>query len=1005
MKFSRAIVLLLALIPSCLLVPPSYSFSLPFSLPLVLPGESQDFTLIGSTVKIKGLTNQDNKLTVNGRGVTIQKDGTFNEEIIVPLGDTEILVAVEDPKGNTKVYRRTIKAKENHFFLVGIADGTLNFVDAADGINLERDTKHFDDGIHTDKKISYYLTGKIQGKFIIKSALDTDKSTQEKLFTNIDPDKYYPVYGDNSTVAYDVNSQGKFYMLVEWDKSGLVFGNYQTQIGDEGSPLISYNRTLYGGKAHFETTQRTIYGEPLVDATLFIAEANQYAGHSELMATGSSLYYLRHRNITEGSEQVSIEVRDKRSGMTLHSIRQSQNTDYEIKYDEGRILFKRPVLSIATSDTVISTIILEGNPVYIVLNYEYKNQEAFPLSDEDLDNRTGGLRLSQHIGDHVRVGGTYVKEQKDGRNHELYGGDATIKIGNFTEINAELAESRIDAISSYISYNGGYDYTEVSVDSARDGTAFKLELNSSLGEYFGQPRECLDISGYWQYIDKNFSPADSLFEAGTEKYGLGLSHQLTEDDKVRFLYKCSKLDKGSTNQSAENQLTARRVQHFLGQWEHIWRDFTFTTEYQFKREKEPLGTIIDPDPNNHTVAERIRYDATKDTSVFLSQQLATEGRTTSITTAGFSTKPFKDTTLHAQASYGMPHHDSSMLAGMERAIDEDTSLYMNYTLSDSHVDGKASTTSCGANTKIGKTAKLRAERQFITRDNRGAYLSNLIGIENNVTPELWYEVTYQRRDEEVDYSLTGSTPRDTVSANISYVIADIIKTYSKFEYRADSNHMWQYLSDNQGEIKVTDDIFLFIEYETSEAFEEDHKNATSRIDKKQVGLAYRPVRFDWFNLLLKYIRFIDERPEDVLSADGGFFEVRSASDVFAGECALDLPFNFQLIEKISYKEADLLAYGPNGIVKTPEDLKALLMIHRLNYHLTKKLDVACEFRSLDQEGSDINEWEGGFLVEGAYQLRKGTSVGAGFNFTSFGDDLLETDYNARGFFLRLQGKY
>ena len=370
-----------------------------FSIPTPLPGENQSINISGSTVKIKGITNQANVAWINGRETPIQKDGSFYEEVLVPLGQTEILVEVKEPGGRVNRYSKLIQAKENQWFLAGIVDGTSNFVHAREGLDLRRDNSSFEDGTHFDGKISYYFAGKVKGKYLIKSTLDTDKATQEKLFTNIDPDKYYPIYGDNSTVVYDSNSQGKFYLLVEWDKSGFTIGNYQTQIGGEGSKLAAYNRTLYGGKLHLETPGRTVYGDPKTVGTFFYAEANQFQGHSELQATGGSLYYLRHRNLTEGSEQVRIEIRDKNAHIPLRSIPQAENTDYEIKYDEGRILFKKPVLSVAASDTVISDNIQEGNEVYVVVDYEYKNQEAFPIFEEDIDTISGGLYGSHHLND------------------------------------------------------------------------------------------------------------------------------------------------------------------------------------------------------------------------------------------------------------------------------------------------------------------------------------------------------------------------------------------------------------------------------------------------------------------------------------------------------------------------------------------------------------------------------------------------------------------------------
>ena len=972
-----------------------------------MPGENQSIPIAGSTVKIKGLTDQANKTFINGREISVQPDGSFYDEIIIPLGETEISLEVKDPKDNVKTYSKKIKAKENHFFLAGLADGTLNFSDSKSNFPVKRDSRTYDDRFQLDGKISYYLAGKVKGKYLIKSSLDTTKATQDKLFTNIDPDKYYPIYGDNSTVVYDVNSQGKFYVLLEKDKSGATFGNYQTQIGEEDSKLITYNRTLYGGKIHLETPQKTIYGDPRSKATLFLAEANQHAGHSELLATGGSLYYLRHRNIVEGSEQVRIEIRDKKSGMTIQSISQAENIDYEIKYDEGRILFKKPVLSVAASDTLITSSILEGNPVYIVVNYEYKNQEAFPLAPETLNERTGGFRLSQHLGDHLRGGITFLMEQKagDNPNHNLLGGDATVKIGNFTKLNAEVARSRANSTGSYLSYNGGYDYTELLTNNAKgtDGSAVNVELNSTLGEYFGKDKEFLDLSAYWQYLDKNYAPVDSLFQAGSNKLGLNLTHKLTENDRLRFLYDRSDIQKNAKNQGVLNQLQANRVQDTTAQWVHTKDKFTFTSEYVFRNQKESFSPILDTPKDlkrDHLIGERIQYDVSKDTSLFLGQQLGITDLNDSFTSAGFSRKLNKDISLRAQAGAGPA--GNSVLAGLDRTTDASSSTYSNYTLANSHTDGKTSITSFGSNTKISENASLRRERQFITSDIRGAYNTNLMALDNQLTPHLRFNTSYERRDEKATpRTLTGSEPQDAASLTVSYILPDRIKAYSKGEYRMNSDHVWQVLADTQGEFKVTQDIFLFGEHEYSKA-----KQTLSLIDKKQGGLAYRPVRFDWFNALFKYTRLKDFRPQNLGSADGGFLTTRSTADVLAGEFALDLPYHFQAVQKLAFKDEDIVASNPTNTVKTPEDRQAFLWIHRLNYHLTNRIDIAGEYRRLRQRGSAVQNKEKGVLVELTYQIVKHVAIGAGFNFTDFTDDLtIKTDKSARGFFLRLQGKY
>ena len=152
------------------------------------------------------------------------------------------------------------------------------------------------------------------------------------------------------------------------------------------------------------------------------------------------------------------------------------------------------------------------------------------------------------------------------------------------------------------------------------------------------------------------------------------------------------------------------------------------------------------------------------------------------------------------------------------------------------------------------------------------------------------------------------------------------------------------------------------------------------------------------------------------SADGGFLKMHSTSDTWAFESALDLPCHFQWVQKFAYKYEKTLSYDPLGIIKTPDDLTAKLWINRLNYHLTKKWDAAFEYRILQEKGpmlgTTTQHREDGFLVEANYLIAKGVAVGAGYNFTSFADnldmklsDIADKNQGAGGFFIRLQGRY
>ena len=76
---------------------------------------------------------------------------------------------------------------------------------------------------------------------------------------------------------------------------------------------------------------------------------------------------------------------------------------------------------------------------------------------------------------------------------------------------------------------------------------------------------------------------------------------------------------------------------------------------------------------------------------------------------------------------------------------------------------------------------------------------------------------------------------------------------------------------------------------------------------------------------------------------------------------------------------------------------------RLNYHLTSQFDTGIEYRWTTNLLTD--EEEHGALFEIAWLPVEYASVGVGYNFTSFSDDLLTPSLSDHGFFLRVTGRY
>jgi hypothetical protein len=85
------------------------------------------------------------------------------------------------------------------------------------------------------------------------------------------------------------------------------------------------------------------------------------------------------------------------------------------------------------------------------------------------------------------------------------------------------------------------------------------------------------------------------------------------------------------------------------------------------------------------------------------------------------------------------------------------------------------------------------------------------------------------------------------------------------------------------------------------------------------------------------------------------------------------------------------------------DSETMLGIARLDFHLTHKWDAVLETRVLDIREAD--DRRAGILLGVYRHVTDSIKFGAGYNFTDFSDDLTDLDYDSKGFFINLIGKY
>ncbi len=366
------------------------------------------------------------------------------------------------------------------WIVVGFGEGTVGYKSFVSHLEPPDGSETFANGVFIDGKTSFFLRGRILGEYLLTAAADTKRHDDLTLFQGIEPDRYYPVYGDDSVVGKDAPTSGPLYVKLEKGKSYLFWGDYNTSFND--TVLTAYNRVFNGLAARYDS--------PGLMAKGFVNYGNQARVVEELRANGTSGYYfLSAGPILEASERLEIVVRDRANEEFIVSVRQLvRGADYDIDYQAGTILFREPQPALDP----------DLNPRFIRVLYEVRGG--------DTKFWTFGGRVRARPTDFLEVGATEVREQRLGDAYNLAGVDAKVALPLRTIVGAELARS--DTV-----LNG-------------TGTAQRYLLESN-------PVGPLEIHGDAYRLTQRFENEFSLLHPGTTGARLnGLYHLTSNVDVV-----------------------------------------------------------------------------------------------------------------------------------------------------------------------------------------------------------------------------------------------------------------------------------------------------------------------------------------------------------------------------------------------------------------------------------------------------------------------------------------
>ncbi len=390
------------------------------------------------------------------------------------------------------------ESPQRSWFLMGYGEGALGYSSLGGAGGAHRSLERNPDGGYAEGMVALYGQGEVRAGHVLTAAINTRPVRDDMLFRRIEPEKYYPVYGDASELRFNTASRSGVFARLDHRRYSAMLGDFRTEFAS--TEFTKYHRSMNGLSGEARLPQGSIRA--------FVTNTDQATYQEELAGEGTSgFYFLEHYPLVEGSEKVRIEVRDRYlSERILRVDYQQVNRDYDINYEDGSILFKEPIPRFDEN----------LDPVTIVVSYECR--------DAGERNFIYGVRSSLEVADSLAFGVTAVLEEEGVENSTLFGVDLAGRLADGVRIESELARSDKFVL-------GG-------------GSAFRIR-------FAGERDRVLRWSAYYRDVDDSFfnpSFTGGKTELGSRKLGAeaswrvaptlalgarGFRHELRERDEEK----------------------------------------------------------------------------------------------------------------------------------------------------------------------------------------------------------------------------------------------------------------------------------------------------------------------------------------------------------------------------------------------------------------------------------------------------------------------------------------
>ncbi len=954
----------------------------------------QNIPIYGSRVRVQGRNLPEGQgLTINGESYPVDLERKFVAEYLVPVGRHAFDVQLGDGReGSGYAGTLDVDVTGRYFFAVALADLTVsqNKTSGASAA-FANDARHGDDVI-SDGRLAFYGKGKYKGKYLVTAQADTTERDIERLFDGftrpdpqdifrrLDPDLYYPVYGDDSTTYRDVDTMGRFYVRVDWDKNQALWGNFST--GFTGTEFAQYQRSLYGAALNWRANATNRWGDPGTELRVFASEAQTAPGRSEFIGTGGSLYYLRHTDLLPGSDVVTLEVRDRTTGRVENRIVLQRGADYEIDELQGRILLTRPLAQITreNSPTLTRDAPLDGLEQRLAVDYEW-----IP-SNFDADELAAGLRGKHWFGNHVGVGATYVDENRAGEDYRLMGADLTLQAGKGTYVKVEHTKTESTGAPVFFSDNGGFSFTQLNdIAGPREGTATAVEARANFKE-LGWTEQDWSAGAWWRDVEAGYSTGardtggQDIVEYGAEVLG-------------RFSPTFGLYARHTRAERGAETLTQSQV---TGEW-RFSETGTLSAELRRVEEERLAGDAAG------TLAA-LKYAHRFGTSLELygiaQVTVDEEGSYASNDAYTLGGKYLFGNLSSVGAEVTTGDRGDAAQVNAEYRLDTDHTVYGAYTYSTDTTEydalfnpNRQTGWTLGQRWRLSNQATMFNESQYLKAPNESG-LAHTFGMD--FFPAQGWRMGFTLSDGELTNSEGGNVDRRAVSVSGGRTSPDT-DWQSKIEWRKDSGveRREQWVSTNRLTHKIDESWRVAARFNYADTEDELNAAAGARFIEGNAGFAYRPWNNQRWGLFGRYTYLYD------LSTLGqlGGAQYDQKTQILSMEGVYKYNQHWELAAKLAQREGEVRFGRGAG---DWADSSTTFAAGQIRYELRQQWHGLAEYRWLDvQDGGTRQGW----LLGLDRDVNKHFRIGAGYNFTDFSDNLTNFDYDHKGWFINLVGTY